>query len=45
MHSWSIADTRNGLTRRAKEIAEARLDLQTALELAAQQRKADLKAV
>ena len=38
-------DTRNGHIRRAKEIAEARLDLQTALELAAQQRKTDLKVL
>ena len=38
-------DTRNGHTRRAKEIAEARLDLQTALELAAQQRKTNLKVL
>ena len=45
MHSWSIADTLNGRTHRAKEIAEARLDLQTALELAAQQRKTDLQVL
>ena len=42
---WFTVDTRNGHTRRAKEIAEARLDLQTALELAAQQRKTDLKVL